>query len=120
MRCLGGQRLRGLLQVGGVELAQVARYALLKLREPTRHLRAREILVTVVDRFKLAAVNGDARGHQQTQLPAKADKPCAHLADRRTIVLAEISDRLVIRSQPTREPHHPTLRPASRSSRRLD
>src|SRR6516162_7738402 len=59
-------------------------------------LRAREILVTVVDRFKLAAVNGDARGHQQTQLPAKADKPRAHLADRRTIVLAEISDRLVI------------------------
>jgi hypothetical protein len=37
------------------------------------HLRAREILVTVVDRFELAAVNGDARGRQQAKLSAKRD-----------------------------------------------
>jgi len=46
------------------------------------HLRAREILVTVVDRFELAAVNGDARGRQQAKLSAKRDKPRTHLADR--------------------------------------
>src|SRR6516225_6451526 len=46
-----------------------------------------------------------------TMCLAKADKPRAHLADRRTIVLAEISDRLVIRSQPTREPHHLDVAP---------
>ena len=82
MCSLGGQRLRWLLQVGGIELAQVPRYALLNLSQPTLHLRAREILVTVVDRFELAAVNGDARGRQQAKLSAKRDKPRTRLADR--------------------------------------
>src|ERR1700724_3290637 len=103
---LGGQRFRWLLPVGGVELAQVARYALLNLCEPTLHLRAREILVTIVDRFELAAINGDARGRQQAKLPAKRDKPRTHLADRWPAILAKISNCLVIGNQPTREPHH--------------
>src|SRR5215470_13639175 len=105
MRHLGIKRLRWLLPVRGVELAQVARYALLNLRQPTFHLRAREILVTVVDRFELAAIDGDARRRQQAKLPAKRDELRANLADRRTVILAEISNRLVIGSQPTREPH---------------
>src|SRR5262249_9808866 len=93
-------------QVGSVELAQIPRHALLNLREPTFHLRAREVLVAGVDRFELAAVNGDTRARQQAKLTAKRDKPHTHLADRRAIILAEIGNRLVIGNQPTRKPHH--------------
>ena len=44
----------------------------------------------------------------------------ADLADSAAVVLAEIGNRLVIGNYAAREPHHLTLRPASRSSRRLD
>src|SRR5262245_29047153 len=102
---LRSKRLRWLLQVGGVELAQIPRYALLDLSEPALHLRACKILVAVVDRFELAAVNRHARCRQQAKLSAKGDKLRAHLAYRRTVILAEIGNRLVIGSQPTGEPH---------------
>src|SRR5271166_934356 len=112
MRSLRGKRLRWLLQVGGVELAQIPRNALLDLSQPAFHLRAREILVAVVDRFELATINGDARARQQAYLSAKANKLRTHLADRRPIILAEIGNRLVIRSQPTGEPHHLNVAPS--------
>src|SRR5919198_4659679 len=70
-----------------------------------RRLRACEILVAVVDRFELAAVNGHARCRQQADLPAKGDELRANFADRRPIILAEISNRLVIGNQPTGQPH---------------
>ena len=47
------KRLRWLLQVGSIELAQITRDALLDLSEPALHLRTREILVSGVDRFEL-------------------------------------------------------------------
>jgi hypothetical protein len=74
--------------------------------EPTLHLRTREILVSGVDRFELAAVNGNTRVPQQAQFPAKPDKLRTYLADRTTVVLAEIRNRLVIGSQSAGEPHH--------------
>src|SRR5205823_4288439 len=89
-----------------VELLQIAGDTLLDLRQPTLHLGTREILVTGVDRFELAAVNGYARVRQQAKLSAKRDKPRTHLADRRAVIFAEIGNRLVIGNQPTRKPHH--------------
>src|SRR5204862_948391 len=58
------------------------------------------------DCHRLAAVNGDARHRQQPKLPAKRDKPRTHFADRKAVILAEISNRLVIGNQPTCQPHH--------------
>src|SRR3984893_10049911 len=105
MRRLDGKRFRWFLQVGRVELAQVPRHALIDLCQAALHLRAREVLVAVVDRFELAAVHCDAGLRQQTDHSAKGDKLRTHLADRRSVILAEIGNRLVIGSQPTGEPH---------------
>jgi hypothetical protein len=59
-------------------------------------------------------------GRQQTYSSAKGDELRADLADRRSVILAEIGDRLVIGNQPPGSHITSTLRPASRSSRRLD
>src|SRR5690242_3078778 len=109
VRRLRSEGFRWFLQVGGVELAQIPRHALLDLSKPALHLRAREILVAIVDRLELAAVDGDARLRQKAYLSANGDELRAHLAD-----------RLVIRNQPTGEPHDLnvaaslTLKPAAR------
>src|SRR5262249_57508766 len=106
VRRLDGKRRRRLLQVSRIELAQVSRHALLDLSNPALHLRAREVLVPVVDRLELAAIDGDARLRQQTNLSAQRHKLRTYLADRRPVILAEIGNRLVIGSQATGEPHH--------------
>src|SRR5260221_1553192 len=91
-----------------------------RLSEAALHLRTREILVAVVDRFELTAVDGNARFRQQAHLSAKCDELRAHLAYRRPVILAEISNRLVIGNKPAREPHDfnvaggLTLKPAAR------
>lgn len=61
MLLLDRQRLRRHLPVGGIEPAQAARYALLQLRTPSLDFRLGEVAVAIVDRFELAAVDGDAR-----------------------------------------------------------
>src|SRR5215470_537113 len=94
-----------LLQINGVELAQITSHALLKLSSAPLHLRSREVLVTVVHRLELAAVNGHAGFHQQPHLSAQLDEAGADLADRRTIVLAEVGNRLVIRYKAPQQPH---------------
>src|SRR5258708_30827729 len=105
-RGLRGERLRWRLPVGGVELAQIARDALLKLCPAPLHLRAREVPVAVVHRLKLAAIEGNARIRKQTHLPAELDEARAHLADAMAIVLPEIGDRLVIGYKAAKQPHH--------------
>jgi hypothetical protein len=77
-----------------VELAQIPRHALLDQSQPALHLRTCEILVARVQRFALAAVNRHACCHQQAKLSEKRDKPPTHLADRGTVILAEISNPL--------------------------
>src|ERR1700730_5844678 len=120
VRRLRSEGFRWFLQVAGVELAQISRHALLDFRIPRASLRAREILVAMVDRFELAAVDGDARLRQKAYLSANGDELRAHLTYRRPVILAEIGNRLVIRNQPTGEPHHLnvaarlTLKPAAR------
>src|SRR5215212_1312179 len=84
------------------------------------HLRARKVLVAVVDRFELAAVNRDARLRQKADRSAKGNKLRTHSADRRSVILAEIGNRLVIGNQPTGKPHdfnvagRLTLKPTAR------
>src|SRR3984893_9483843 len=99
------ERVRWLLQVGSVELAQIPRHALLDLSDAALHLRAREVLVAVVDRLELAAIDGAARCRQKADLSAKRDELRAHLADRGPVILAKIGKRLVIGNQPSGEPH---------------
>jgi hypothetical protein len=49
---------------------------------------------------------------RKAYLSANGDELCAYLAYRRPIILAEIGNRLVIRNQPTGEPHHLNIAPA--------
>jgi hypothetical protein len=72
-----------------------------------------------INGLELAAIDGDAR-REQTHLAAEFDEARTYLAQRQAIVFAEVRDRLVIRCEPTQQPHTSILRPASRSSRRLD
>ena len=65
MCSLGGQRLRWLLQVGGVELREIARHALLQLCAASLHLSTREVLVPGIDGLELAAIDRDARLREQ-------------------------------------------------------
>ena len=107
----GSERLRRRLSgsdlaVGGVELAQVARDALLDLRQPPLHFGSREVVVSGVDRLEFRAVNRDAGVRQQLHLPAQRNELRAHLLDGRAIVLAEIRNRLVIRREAPRQRHH--------------
>src|SRR5439155_5529978 len=99
---LGLERLGRLLPVGGVELLQIAGDALLNLCHAPVHLGAREVLVAIVDRLELAAVNGDAGLREQAHHAAQCNEPRAYFADGRAIVLAEIGNRLVIWSQTPR------------------
>src|SRR5215831_15978018 len=65
---LRGKRFRWLLQIGGVELAQISRHTLIDLRKSPLHLRAGEILIAIIDRLELAAVDRNARLREQAQL----------------------------------------------------
>ena len=56
-------------------------HALLDVCQAALHLRAREVLVAIVDRFELAAIDGDARSRQQADLWAKRDELRTYLAD---------------------------------------
>jgi len=76
----------------------------LKTLHATLDTLAREVLVTAVDRFELAAVNRHDHLLKQLQLPADADKLRTHPADRLAVVAPELANRLVVRHQPTRQP----------------
>ena len=119
---LGFERLGRLLPVGGIELLQIARDALLNLRHAPVHLGAREVFVAIVDRLELTAVNDDAGLRQQTHHAAQRNEACAHPADSSAIVLAKIGNRLVIWSQTPRKPHHLDVAPslALKPAARLD
>ena len=74
----------------------MAFHALLKLRPAALRLRAREVLVPLVHRLELAPVDGNACCRKKTYLAAEFDKARAHLTNGRAVILAEISDRLVV------------------------
>src|ERR1700687_4594779 len=88
-----------LLLVGAVELLQIARDALLDLRHAPLHLGPREVLVPVVDCLELAAIDRNAGLREKAHRAAQHDEAGADLANGAAVVLAEISNRLVIGSQ---------------------
>ena len=63
-----------------------------------------EVLVAVVDRLELAAVDGHCGVGKQLHLPAQQDELAADPADRLAVVAAEVGDGLEVGHQPTREP----------------
>src|SRR6266478_9096620 len=73
-KLLRGRLTGGCLAIGGVELAQIARNALLDLRQTPFQLSLREVIVARVHRLELAAVDRDARFRQQPQLAAQGDE----------------------------------------------
>jgi len=68
-------------------------------------LGTREVPVAVVAGLELAAINGYARFGEKPHLAAELDKARAHIAQRRTVVFAEVGDRLVVRDEPAQQPH---------------
>ena len=99
-------RLRRLLQIGRVELGQIARHALFQLLASPLHFRLREVFVAIIDRLEFAAVDRNARFREQPHLAAEFDEAGAHLAQRFAVVLAEVGDGLVIRDEAPQQPHH--------------
>src|SRR3954447_17593961 len=120
MSRLRSEGLGRVLQIGGVELAQIPRDALLELRPPPLYFRPRKVTVAIVHGLELAPIDSDARLGEQPHGAAQLDKLRAYLADRRPVVLAEISDRFVILEQSAEKPDHfeiapsLTLQPAAR------
>ena len=104
-RGLRDKRLRRLLPVGNIQLAQITRDALLKLRSAAFHLGPREVPIAIIHRLELAAVDRNARIHKQAHLPAEFDKARAHLANRTAVILPEIGNGFVVGDKPTKEPH---------------
>ena len=98
------ERLRRLLPVGRVELAQIASHALLQLRPAPFYLAACEVLVAIVHRLELATVDGHARFRQQSHLAAQLDELRTDLLDGWPVVLAEIGNGLVVGREPPQEP----------------
>ena len=68
--------------VGTVELNQVALDALLELLHARLQLAVGEVLVAVIDRLELAAVDGHDAVREQLQPPAQHNELAADLADR--------------------------------------
>src|SRR5450830_1182690 len=100
-----------LLPIRTIELLQIARDALLDLRHAPVHLGAREVPVAVVHSLELAAIDRDAGLREQAQGTTERNKPGADLPDSAAAVLAEVGNRLVIGSKPTRQPHHLNVAP---------
>src|SRR6476659_7050942 len=112
MRRLRSEGLGRVLQIGGVELAQIPRDTLLELRPPPLYFRPRKVTVAIVHGLELAPVDSDARLGEQPHDAAQLDKLRAYFADCRPIVLAEIGDRFVIRGQSAEKPDHLEITPS--------
>lgn len=63
-----------------------------------------EVLVAVVDGFKLAAIDCHDRFREQLQVPAQHNELTTDAAYSGSVVLAKIGDGLEVRSQSAREP----------------
>ena len=74
--------------------------ALLDLRHTPIHLGAGEVLVPVIHRLELAAVDRNAGPRQQTHGAAERYQLRTDLADAAAIVLAEVGNRLVVGGKP--------------------
>ena len=82
-----------------------------------RQLGCGEVAVAIIDRFELAAVNGNAASREQGHLPAEQDETATNLADRITIISPEIGNRFVIGYKPAHHPDRGSLLRADKGSR---
>src|SRR5207237_10494542 len=101
-------------------IRQVTRDALFDLRHPPLHLGWGEVLIAVVHRFELAAIDGNNRFREQIE-PAHSTMNWRHTwRIARPLSLRKLA--MVLKSGISRPLNHisSTLRCASRSSRRLD
>src|SRR5215471_16645526 len=82
----------------------------------------REVLVPVVHRLELAAIDHDQRLTEEANLAAQLHELGAYLADRSTVIPAEVGDRLEVRRETPREPDqlHVALRFTLEAPARLD
>src|SRR5450631_2114963 len=88
-----------------VELGQITAYAFLQLRHALLELVVGEVLVPIVDRFELAAIDGNDRVREQIEPAAQHNEFATDVTDRLTVVLAEVSDGLEVRRQAPGQPH---------------
>src|SRR5258706_16110462 len=77
----------------------------LTLLHPPGDLGDRVILVAIVHRFELAAVDRNNGTSEEFGPTAKLDKLTTHRLDRRAIILAEVGNRLEVRGEPPDQPH---------------
>jgi hypothetical protein len=108
------------LPVSHVQFRQIATDIGLDLFHPALEHGLREVPITAVDCLELAGVDRRKRVREQVQLLAQHGKLPAHIADRFAIIFSKVRDRLEVRRQALRQLISPTLRCASRLSRRLD
>ena len=90
--------------VSTVQLREVALHTLVELLHPCLQLAFGEVLVAVVDRLELTAVDGDRGLLEQAETTTQQDELAAGGADRLTVVLAEVGDSLEVGHQPAGEP----------------
>src|SRR6185436_16904002 len=95
----------GGLTIRAIELIQVALNALLELFHSRLEFALREVLVAIVDRLELAAVDRHDRLGEQLQPAAQLNELSAHLANRFAVILAKVGDRFKVRHQPPSEPN---------------
>jgi hypothetical protein len=87
-----------------LRVEEVAGDALIELLLAGLELVRREVLVSVVHRLELAAVDRHQRLLEQPDLPAQLHELAAGLADAGAVVATEVGDRLEVRGEPPREP----------------
>jgi hypothetical protein len=85
-----------LRSVGSIQFLQVPFDALVDLLHPLGQLVRRKVLVPVIDRLELAAINGDDGLGKQVKPPTQEDELPADVADRLTVVVTEVSDGLKV------------------------
>jgi hypothetical protein len=93
---------RGGLAICTVQFRKVARNAFFQLFHARLQFAVGEVLVTIVDRLELAAVDGNDGLREQAQVPAQDDKLPANATNGGTVVIAEIGDGLEVRRQAAR------------------
>src|SRR5215469_9126531 len=94
--------LLGAQPVHAIEFGKITCDALLQLLLSGFELMRREVLVPVVHRLELAAIDHYERLAEEPDAAAQLDELGAYLADRRTVVPAEVGDRLEVRRETPR------------------
>ena len=96
---------KGRLPIRPVELGQIAADAFFQLRHALLELVVGEVLIPIVDRLELAAVDRHDRFREQIKPAAQHDEFATDVTDRLTVVPAEVGNGLEVRRQAPGQPH---------------